>query len=850
MKKPHFKDYPFWDEAIGLNEEYKGRILELKSFLQAPDSGLLVIDILKKLLDLPNHLNQEISKPKKFKRLISTATLVYESIPATTKRIESLSLQGYRNALIRINNLNDSKDVQEIDNFISNKAFHSIKTKSPIYIILFYPQIATPLEDIRLNYAVSFAKYLTAYAILLSIKHEKNDLKRHNKSKNCEDAIYPLSLGLTRAFTLEHYQSIDIENFRELKKPISIVNAIRKLRNKLICFEVSVGSSNNDELCSALMRIQSFFNIFVPHNKIQENDPTTSNNTSKSHNLRMGIVLSSNLKHDYSFLEIDEKNIRLSKSSQLTQHDSSSNLPGESIGETLLISPFKPCELNNPIVNLHLAKNINTHIALHNQHLKPRLTQHQIEFLREILGNHFKNFKHPKLEKHVAELKLLGLLCLGRDINKIYYQQIPLDLKPDSIFCAEDFSHIIITIPNYEAKTIIHNPNLYEPSSLEFFKIPIENKQRTSLKRLLLPLIKQNKTSVEKKDKGVIKLQQTVFFKETLNKGLIDAVAIRNHVFGSYLSLSNSDLWLTSIFTGRSSGIQNTLKHYASAKPMFLVRIFKKHLIKTLGIQLPIKPVPNASKQRVGSGYFLKEKVFSHFIKKLHTLAKTPIAPYAKFSNENLETICRNLFLYMLYTDLYISFCAATRNIQDPFIDYKLINQDGFTPINDKNKFDGFNTRIVPIDKDLRYHLEKFPKIRNLYITELKRRKVITKDSDETLAKNNLFLPIINPLTGQLVIKPYIRSQAWFEFSESGAFTHLFDAKYRVYKDNSNRHYLRGKLLDLETHPDFINAFMGHWHIGQEPWSDRGLFNFEKYQTEISSKISAILKELGFKPIK
>jgi hypothetical protein len=181
--------------------------------------------------------------------------------------------------------------------------------------------------------------------------------------------------------------------------------------------------------------------------------------------------------------------------------------------------------------------------------------------------------------------------------------------------------------------------------------------------------------------------------------------------------------------------------------------------------------------------------------------------------------------------------------------------------------YDGYNTRWVYVPEEVRFHLTEFEKIRREFLLRLTSRKQMKgvfnarpknkpKHEYEGFAKeHDLFLFRTMSIAGssdsfRFTPTPYQRTTAIL-FAEK-AFKH-FKVKspfpLAALKTNSNRHYLRGKLLDSEVDPYYIDCYLGHWHIGTEPWGKHSIFNIENYQLQLSKAIDSIVTDLKLKSI-
>lgn len=66
---------------------------------------------------------------------------------------------------------------------------------------------------------------------------------------------------------------------------------------------------------------------------------------------------------------------------------------------------------------------------------------------------------------------------------------------------------------------------------------------------------------------------------------------------------------------------------------------------------------------------------------------------------------------------------------------------------------------------------------------------------------------------------------------------------------NANRHYLRTYLCENGVPGEYVDAFMGHWDIGQTPWDRYSTFCPRRYRHAVTTVIDQLLVTQGWKTI-
>lgn len=66
---------------------------------------------------------------------------------------------------------------------------------------------------------------------------------------------------------------------------------------------------------------------------------------------------------------------------------------------------------------------------------------------------------------------------------------------------------------------------------------------------------------------------------------------------------------------------------------------------------------------------------------------------------------------------------------------------------------------------------------------------------------------------------------------------------------NMHRHFMREALLDRGAGQEVVDAFMGHWSFGEEPWHALSSLSPQDYIDAVAPLITSVLHDLGFAPI-
>lgn len=68
-------------------------------------------------------------------------------------------------------------------------------------------------------------------------------------------------------------------------------------------------------------------------------------------------------------------------------------------------------------------------------------------------------------------------------------------------------------------------------------------------------------------------------------------------------------------------------------------------------------------------------------------------------------------------------------------------------------------------------------------------------------------------------------------------------------RPNTHRRFLRTELIERGCSPEIVDAFMGHWHAGEEPFGTYSSISFEDYVTELRGFLDTLLEEIGLQKV-
>ncbi len=162
--------------------------------------------------------------------------------------------------------------------------------------------------------------------------------------------------------------------------------------------------------------------------------------------------------------------------------------------------------------------------------------------------------------------------------------------------------------------------------------------------------------------------------------------------------------------------------------------------------------------------------------------------------------------LLTFYSVQFFAYNTACRAIVTPYIRYDAIGAaTGLAGLSDKDDDFCHKTRLVWIPESLRDHMES-------YEAHLKQVKAHCSHTPALLQEPCLFLDSENQLC--LVrpkrIEPFLK-------------------RYLNVEVNTHRRFLRTQLIERSCPPEVVDAFMGHWNAGEEPFGVFSSFSLDQY---------------------
>ncbi len=215
-------------------------------------------------------------------------------------------------------------------------------------------------------------------------------------------------------------------------------------------------------------------------------------------------------------------------------------------------------------------------------------------------------------------------------------------------------------------------------------------------------------------------------------------------------------------------------------------------------------------------------------------------------TNNSIDKLMRIHNCMSRYTAFLIAYSTGFRDIRDPFLSSAEIDWDsGFAVLSDKDSEDGYNSRLIWLPPVC-----------------LKQLQLYRQHLQNALYRFNILIPGFYSMLDQ----PRRDANApgcYMFFAKFNENRHELDAVtlrsvllanrslYSVYAlpFNASRHYLRSSLLERKCPIEVINAFMGHFERGEEPWGAYSGLSPIHYRNALKDKLVPLLNDDGWKAL-
>ncbi|MDY0268895.1 hypothetical protein [Trichloromonas sp.] len=306
---------------------------------------------------------------------------------------------------------------------------------------------------------------------------------------------------------------------------------------------------------------------------------------------------------------------------------------------------------------------------------------------------------------------------------------------------------------------------------------------------------------------------------------------VSHYLFEQVQKQEGADVASAMYITGKSAYLGTVVSHYTRQTGIRLTSIYIKVWEGIFPAPLEDHPGKNLPQNPdIGSSRVPKRETVQSLVAQLRQQTCTWRDFYA--GNKDHRNLIQYHNALTRYTAIFIAYATGIRAVTHPFPDGENIDHEtGFCVISDKDSDDRYHTRLVwlPPDCHRQYLLYRnhsklvasiMANVRNDFFTRAQDRFFFLDENGSPAA---------------------ITPKRLYDFSDLP--TPITIA------ENGNRHMLRSWLLVRGASPEVINAYLGHWFLGEEPWAQHSALSPHQYRLSLSTHVQELLDHLGFEPI-
>lgn len=300
---------------------------------------------------------------------------------------------------------------------------------------------------------------------------------------------------------------------------------------------------------------------------------------------------------------------------------------------------------------------------------------------------------------------------------------------------------------------------------------------------------------------------------------------IQGYMDRSLGSCPGSDLATASLALGKEIYLARTRIHYASFDADTLQRQCRNAwntIAKDAGRpDVWTETYPEQEARHVGTPIRPKVQAVQALIDHL--------ANYVEENRGKLATLSALVAYhnaYTTYTVLMTAYCTGHRATNSPFIPGVMIDREsGFAVVRDKDSADFYHSRLVWLPPACLNHL-------SLYQQHLGRLK--TLDIARESSSPSHF---------------YLKPDGCSEPVTKTRLIHQLKAFGFHLPPNVQRHLLKSELQENGCPAEVIEILLGHWHLGQEGWTQASALNPLDFRDELAKHLPPLLRRLGLVPL-
>ena len=291
------------------------------------------------------------------------------------------------------------------------------------------------------------------------------------------------------------------------------------------------------------------------------------------------------------------------------------------------------------------------------------------------------------------------------------------------------------------------------------------------------------------------------------------------------------DVTVAACITAKPHYLVNTSIFYTTPKLDYLRTVYEgacEPLLQLCGYEQSTEiPKTKNAETSVGARLCVTVAAYKQAIESIQADLKEA----ADYSDWQEFVSFHNLFTF--YSILMFGFASAARAIKSPLLKGSEIDVNGFSTITDKDTTRPYHSRLIWLQEMVQLQLVEYERHKEITTNWLKLKSTAKEYAEQVLP---CYFIVGQKLNHMQVVKP----------KELRGFYN----KYIQVPVNAHRRLLRTELLEEGMPVEALDALMGHWFLGQEPWGPYSTFSIPEYVSILQDYLVPLMDELGFKLIK
>lgn len=319
----------------------------------------------------------------------------------------------------------------------------------------------------------------------------------------------------------------------------------------------------------------------------------------------------------------------------------------------------------------------------------------------------------------------------------------------------------------------------------------------------------------------------------------ITKTRISNYLFTRILQDTKNDFVAASIITGRDVHLAHVRLFYAcpSVRRLQLIYLNAVQEIRGELNEIMGHPLPSAKKSTFSLASANKF-IGNRLCPKIATIKAAVIELLERiselskpYSSEDYRQYHNH---YTLYTALMFAYSTGIRGIRTPYLQlgdiFEAPGNTGICVITDKDSGIGYKAKLTWLPPSLMQHMKFYDEF-------------IRCSPDYYEAKKNNW-PCFFKREGMKSIEE-VRPKTLTETVGD------FVQRFLPFPANIHRRFVSSELLDRGCPPEVVEAWMGHWHRGEEWWGPSSSLSFKQYSEALTVYLVPLLEEeLKFRSVK